>query len=254
MSGHSKWHSIRRSKAIIDNKRGALFTKLAREISIAAREGSSADIDTNFRLRVAVQKARAENMPAENIKRAIDKGLGTGADGSINFEDVMYEGYGPGGAAILVKALTDNRNRTSAEVRSAFTKSGGNPGEPGSVSWMFEHVGFIRIEVGKTDPEELMLTAIDAGATDVQEVDEDGTVIELEVYTVFEDMRKVQESLEKAGIKVISSDLIWNAKTTMDLDDAKSLQVLRLMERLEDLDDVQNVYTNLNISDSLEEE
>ncbi|MEI7556480.1 YebC/PmpR family DNA-binding transcriptional regulator [Candidatus Chlorohelix sp.] len=250
MSGHSKWHSIRRSKAIIDNKRGAAFTKLAREISIAAREGGGADPDTNFKLRVAIQKARAENMPVDNIKRAVEKGMG-GGEGGMQLEEIFYEGYGAGGAAVLVQALTDNRNRTSSEVRSAFTKGGGNHGEPGSVSWMFEHVGLIRIELGKYDPEELMLIAIDAGASDVQEVREDDEVIELEVYTGFEDMRKVQEALEKGGIKIISSEAIFNAKTTMDLDDAKALQVLRLMERLEDLDDVQNVYSNLNIRDEV---
>ena len=248
MSGHSKWHSIRRSKAIIDNKRGAAFTKLAREISIAARECGSGDPDSNFRLRVAVQKARAENMPADNIKRAIEKGAGKDGEGGMQLEEIFYEGYGPGGAAILVKALNDNRNRTSSEVRSAFTKSGGNPGEPGSVSWMFEHQGLIRIDPAGKDSEELMLIAIDAGAQDVQEVSEDDELLELEVYTAFEDMRIVHDALEKAGIKIIYSEDVWNAKTTMDLDDSKSLQVLKMMERLEDLDDVQNVYTNLNIS------
>jgi YebC/PmpR family DNA-binding regulatory protein len=250
MSGHSKWHSIRRSKGILDNKRGALFTKLAREISIACREGGGGDMDTNFRLRVAVQKARADNMPADNIKRAIEKGLGISGDGPVNYEEITYEGYGPGGVAILVKAVTDNRNRTSSEVRNAFTKGGGNPGEIGSVGWMFEHLGLIRIEP-KGDTDELMLTAIDAGASDVQELVEDGQLTELEVYTSFEDMRKVQESLEKGGVKVISSEDVMISKNLMDLDDAKSLQVLRLMEKLEDLDDVQNVYSNLNIRDEV---
>jgi len=250
MSGHSKWHSIRRSKGILDNKRGAVFTKLAREISIATREGGGGDTDMNFRLRVAVQKARDENMPADNIKRAIEKGLGVSADGPVNYEEITYEGYGPGGVAILVKAVTDNRNRTSSEVRNAFTKGGGNSGEIGSVGWMFEHVGLIRIEP-KGDTEELMLTAIDAGASDVQEIDEGGELTELEVYTTFEDMRKVQESLEKSGFKIISSEDIMISKNLMDLDDSKSLQVLKLMEKLEDLDDVQNVYSNLNIRDEV---
>ncbi len=250
MSGHSKWHSIRRSKGILDNKRGALFTKLAREISIACREGGGGDMDTNFRLRVAVQKARGDNMPAENIKRAIEKGLGISGEGQVNYEEITYEGYGPGGVAILVKAVTDNRNRTSSEVRNAFTKGGGNPGEIGSVGWMFEHLGLIRIEP-KGDTDELMLTAIDAGASDVQELVEDGQLTELEVYTAFEDMRNVQESLEKGGVKVISSEDVMISKNLMDLDDAKSLQVLRLMEKLEDLDDVQNVYSNLNIRDEV---
>jgi YebC/PmpR family DNA-binding regulatory protein len=248
MSGHSKWHSIRRSKAILDNKRGAVFTKLAREIAVAVKQGGGGDIDANFRLRVVVLKARAQNMPADNIERAIKKGLGVGED-AAQFEDIIYEGYGPGGVAIMVVALTDNRNRTASDVRSAFNKNGGNLGESGSVGWMFEHVGLIRLPAKGKDVEELTLTAIDAGANDVQELeDEDGNVT-LYVYTAFEDLRKVQEALEAQKITIESSEDTWISKTPMDLDPAKSVQVLKLMDRLEDLDDVQNVYTNLNLTE-----
>lgn len=248
MSGHSKWHSIRRSKAILDNKRGAVFTKLAREISVAVRQGGSGDQNTNFRLRVVVLKARAENMPADNIDRAIKKGLGMGED-AAQFEEINYEGYGPGGVAILVTTLTDNRNRTASDVRSAFNKNGGNMGESGSVGWMFEHVGLIRLPTKGKDVEELTLMAIDAGANDVQEVPDDDGIITLYVYTTFEDLRKVQESLEANKIAIEGSEDTWITKTPADLDPAKSVQVLKLMDKLEDLDDVQNVYTNLNFTE-----
>src|ERR671932_940618 len=172
MSGHSKWHSIRRSKGILDQKRGQLFTKLARDITIATREGGSGDPDANFRLRLAVDKARASNMPSDNIQRAIDRGLGKGGEASI--EEIYYEGYAPGGVALLIETATDNRNRTNSEVRATLTKAGGNPGEPGSVAWMFDQKGLIMIDLAakRLDPEEVMLQAIDAGAEDV-EVGED---------------------------------------------------------------------------------
>lgn len=250
MSGHSKWHSIRRSKAILDNKRGAVFTKIAREITVAVREGGSGDADANFRLRVVLQKAKAENMPADNIERSIKRGLGT-LEGEAADEEIMYEGYGPGGCAILVKALTNNRNRTASDVRSAFTKGGGNLGETGSVGWMFQHRGYLQLAVGKHDVEELELAAIDAGAEDVQITeDEDGNKF-LDVYTTFEDWKKVQETLDKAKYNITASDNIMQPVTLMDLDKDKTLQALKLIDRLEDLDDVQNVYTNLNISDEI---
>lgn len=246
MSGHSKWHSIRRSKAITDNKRGAVFTKIAREITVAVREGGGGDPDINFKLRTILLKARTENMPAENVKRAIDKG--TGAAGGTAEEEITYEGYGPGGCAILVQAFTDNRNRTASEVRNAFTKGGGSLGESGSVGYLFEHKGVIRIALDGKDPDEVMLEVIDAGADDVQGPNEDD---ELEIYTTFEDTRKVTEALEKQGQKIVSSETMMIPMTTMDLDPSKALTALRLIERLEDLDDVQNVYTNLNISDEV---
>ncbi len=251
MSGHSKWQSIRRGKAILDNKRGAVFTTIAREITVAVREGGGGDADSNFRLRVVLQKAKSENMPADNIDRAIKRGLGA-VEGEVQDEEINYEGYGPGGCALLVRTFTNNRNRTASEVRSAFTKGGGNFGETGSVGWMFQHKGIIRLAVGKHDPEEMELAAIDAGADDVQQyVDEETNQAILEIQTTFEDWKKVQETLDKAGYQTLSSEDTMEAVTRMDLDPAKTLQALKLIDKLEDLDDVQNVYTNLNISDEL---
>jgi YebC/PmpR family DNA-binding regulatory protein len=250
MSGHSKWHSIRRSKAIIDNKRGAVFTRIAREITVAVREGGGGDPTSNFRLRVILQKAKAENMPADNIDRAIKRGLGT-IEGEVQDEEIMYEGYGPGGCAILVKAYTNNRNRTASDVRSAFTKGGGNLGETGSVGWMFQHRGVIVLAIGKHDAEEMELAAIDAGAEDVREDTDENDQRILEVYTTFEDWKKVQEALEKLNYNTLSSEDVMQPVTMMELDQAKSLQALKLIDRLEDLDDVQNVYTNLQITDEV---
>ena len=243
MSGHSKWSTIKRKKGAADAKRGQLFTKLTREITVAAKEGGG-DPDSNFRLRLAVQRARSENMPLDNIQRAIQKGTGGGSDGA-QYEEITYEGYGPNGVALLVQALTDNRNRTVAEVRSMFTKSGGSLGEAGSVGWMFEPRGLIMIEP-KTgeDPDEITMTAIDAGADDVS-VEEDGQV---EVITSFEDLKHVQETLSGQGLNITSAETTMIPKTTMALDDKAIEQALRLVERLEDLDDVQTVYTNLDLS------
>src|SRR5680860_1021230 len=183
MSGHSKWSTIKRQKGLKDEKRGQIFTKLAREITVAAKSGV-ADPDANFRLRIAVQKARAENMPRDNIERAIERAAGgAGAD---NFDDVSYEGFGPGGVALVIQALTDNRNRTVGEVRSTLTRAGGTLGESGSVGWMFDSVGSILVESGESDPEELALAAIDAGAQDVQ-IEDDG----VEVFTEVQDLHTV---------------------------------------------------------------
>jgi len=243
MSGHSKWSTIKRKKGAADAKRGQLFTKLSREITVAAKEGGG-DPDTNFRLRLAVQRARAENMPLDNVQRAIQKGTGTGADGA-QYEEITYEGYGPNGVALLVQALTDNRNRTVAEVRSMFTKSGGSLGEAGSVGWMFEPRGLILIEPKSgEDPDEVTMAAIDAGADDVS-VDDDGQV---EVITSFEDLKHVQETLTGQGLNITSAETTMIPKTTMALEDKAIEQALRLVERLEDLDDVQTVYTNLDLS------
>src|SRR5829696_7426606 len=190
MSGHSKWSTIKRKKGAADAKRGQLFTKLTREITVSAKEGGG-DPDSNFRLRLAVQRARTENMPAENIQRAIQRGSGAGADGA-QYEEITYEGYGPNGVALLVQDLTDNRNRTVAEVRSIFTKAGGSLGEAGSVGWMFEPRGLILIKPKNgADPDEVTMSAIDAGADDVS-VDEEGHV---EVVTGFEDLKHVQDAL-----------------------------------------------------------
>lgn len=248
MSGHSKWHSIRRTKGVLDQRRGQLFTKLARDITIATREGGNGDPDANFRLRLAVDKARASNMPSDNIQRAIDRGLGKGGEAAI--EEINYEGYAPGGIALLIEAATDNRNRTNAEVRSTINKAGGNPGEPGSVGWMFEQQGLITIDLTPAlDPDEVMLMAIDVGAADV-EIGEDT----IEVYTEFKQLAAVRQALLANGLTISSAEKFMRAKTLVDADSAEALKALKLVEKLEDLDDVQKVYTNLNLSDELAEQ
>jgi YebC/PmpR family DNA-binding regulatory protein len=249
MSGHSKWHSIRRSKGILDQKRGQLFTKLARDITIAAREGGSGDPDSNFRLRIAVDKAKASNMPADNIQRAIDRGLGKGGEAKI--EEIYYEGYAPGGIALLIETATDNRNRTNSEVRAALSKAGGNPGEPGSVAWMFEQKGLITIDLTakKLDPDEVMLTAIDAGADDVEVGDD-----VIEVYTEFQKLAAVRQALLSVGMPLAGAEKMMLAKTTIQPDETDALKAMKLIEKLEDLDDVQKVYSNLDISEELAEQ
>ncbi|HWV25331.1 MAG TPA: YebC/PmpR family DNA-binding transcriptional regulator [Thermomicrobiales bacterium] len=243
MSGHSKWSTIKRQKGANDAKRGQLFTKLAREITVAARSGSP-DPEANFRLRIAIQKARKENMPKDNIDRAIARA--TGSEGGNQFEEIYYEGYGPGGTAIMVLTMTDNRNRTVGELRAVLTRSGGTLGENGSVSWMFDQTGQISLPVNGTDPEELELMAIDAGASDVQT--EDGIV---EVYTEPSDLHRVQEALIASGYEPESAELIMRPKDPITPDIDAAVKALRLLEKLEDLDDVQTVYTNLNISDDI---
>lgn len=249
MSGHSKWHSIRRSKGILDQKRGQLFTKLARDITIAAREGGSGDPEGNFRLRIAVDKAKASNMPADNIQRAIDRGMGKG--GEAKLEELYYEGYAPGGVALMIETATDNRNRTNSEVRAALSKAGGTAGEPGSVGWMFETKGLITIDLTtkKLDPDEVMLTAIDAGADDV-EVGDDA----IEVYTEFTKLAIVRQALLGAGLPLAGAEKTMLAKTTVQPSVEEGLRVMRLIERLEDLDDVQKVYSNLELTDELAEQ
>jgi YebC/PmpR family DNA-binding regulatory protein len=244
MSGHSKWAQIKRQKGANDAKRGQIFTKLAREITVAARQGGG-DPESNFRLRLAVQRARGMNMPQENIQRAIARATGAG-DGAANLEEVTYEGYGPGGVAILAEALTDNRNRTVAEVRNVFARNGGSLGENGSVAWLFEPRGVVTVDLDGHDPDEVTLQAIDAGATDVNQ---DGSI--LEVYTEPEDIEAVRRALEGAGLKVEGAERTFVPKTTVALDDQKSTQVVRLLERLEDLDDVQDVHANLDLSEEL---
>jgi len=250
MSGHSKWHSIRRTKGVLDQRRGQLFTKLARDIAIATREGGSGDPDANFRLRLAVDRARAANMPMDNIQRAIDRALGKGADATA-FEEIYYEGYAPGGVALLIEAATDNRNRTASDVRATMTRGGGSPGEPGSVGWMFETRGLITIDLTTKvlDPDEVMLAAIDAGADDVQ-VEEDL----IEVYTDFKQLAAVRQQLIAAGLPVTSAEKTMIAKTTVQPDSGDALKAMKLIEKLEDLDDVQKVYSNLDITDELAEQ
>lgn len=242
MSGHSKWSQIKRSKGAADAKRGQLFTKLGREIAVAARDG--ADITSNSRLRLAVQRARDANMPLDTIERAIKRAAG-GADGA-QYQEVTYEGYGPNGVAILVEALTDNRNRAAAEIRSVFNRGGGNLGESGSVRWLFEEKGIVTVDVNGADPDEIALTAIDAGADDVQ-VD-DGM---LEVYTDVPVLENVRAALEVAGITVTGSEVARVPKVTAHLDEDAAQQTMRLIERLEELDDVQQVYSNSEVSDEV---
>jgi YebC/PmpR family DNA-binding regulatory protein len=244
MSGHSKWAQIKRQKGVNDSKRGQIFTKLAREIMVAARQGG-ADAETNFRLRLAIQRARGVNMPQENIQRAISRASGTG-EGAAQLEEITYEGYGPGGVAIFVEAVTDNRNRTVAEVRNIFTRNGGSLGENGSVAWIFDQRGVVTVNLDSQDPDEATLQAIDAGATDVNQIDKT-----LEVYTDLEDLEGVRRAMEGAGLEVEAAERAFVPKTTVTLDDQKSTQVVRLIERLEDLDDVQNVSTNLDLSEEL---
>lgn len=241
MSGHSKWAQIRRSKGVNDARRGQLFTRLGREIVVAVREGGSGDPNANFRLRIAVQRARDANMPLENIERTIKRALG-GTEGA-NLEEITYEGYGPGGTAVLVQTLTENRNRTVAEVRNAFNRNAGNMGENGCVDWLFEAKGVIEVELKGHDPDELSLEAIDMGADDVEPVGPDDEY--LTIYTDPSDLEKVRKALEEKTYHVTKSESTLIPKTKVELTDEKvAHQVMRLIERLEDLDDVQNVYTN----------
>jgi YebC/PmpR family DNA-binding regulatory protein len=244
MSGHSKWSTIKRQKGANDAKRGALFTKVAREISVAARQGGG-DPDANYRLRLAIEKARSVNMPADNIKRTIDKASGGGD--AEQFEEIVYEGYGPGGVAVLVEAATDNRNRTAAEVRSIFTKTGGQLAGSGAVAWQFEPRGLIAIARDGVDPDEVALAAIDAGAEDVDTEDEET----IEIYTTPADLEKVRVALDAAGVAVDSAENTMVAKQTVELDSAKARQALRLVELLEDLDDVQRVTANFDIPEDV---
>ncbi|MGD0795927.1 MAG: YebC/PmpR family DNA-binding transcriptional regulator [Dehalococcoidales bacterium] len=243
MSGHNKWSKIKHQKGADDVKRGNLFTKLTREIIIAAREGGS-DPDGNFRLRIAIQKARDSNMPLDNIDRAIKKGSGEGEGGTL--VEMVLEGYGPGGTAILVNALSDNRNRTVQEVRSTFTRHGGSLAESGSVSWLFESKGIISIDAANVDADEVALQAIDAGAEDVKV--ETGVV---EVYTAPENLMKVRQALEKNKVVVASGELLKEPKTMVQLDEKSAMQALKLLDKLESIDDVQAVYSNADIPDAV---
>ncbi len=237
MAGHSRWSQIKRHKALMDARRGQLFTKLVREIMVAVRQGGG-NPDTNPRLRLAIQKAKDNNMPAENIERAIKKALGQD-DEVKKLEEVFYEGYGPGGIAILLHVLTDNRKRTSSLLRHLFTTNGGNLGESGCVSWLFEQKGVILVDASDSDPEEVALKAIDAGAEDVK-LDE-GSV---EIHTKPEDLEKVRAELAAQGVKIISAELSMLPKTTLQVEEKVAPQALRLLEELEKLEEVQQVFTN----------
>jgi YebC/PmpR family DNA-binding regulatory protein len=242
VSGHSKWAQIKRSKGANDQKRGQLFTKLGREISVAAREGG-ANPEGNPRLRLAIDRAREANMPMDTIQRAIQRGVG-GGEGS-QLEEVVYEGYGPGGAALLIEATTDNRNRTVAEVRATLTRAGGSLGEAGSVAWNFESRGVVVAHPRRGhNPEELALRAIDAGADDFTVEDS-----EVEIVTDPAHLEAVRRELEQAGAEIVNAEVVMVAKTQIDLPVDQIGAILRLIERLEDLDDVSRVYTNVHITD-----
>ena len=239
MSGHSKWASIKHKKKAVDAKRGALFTKLTRAITVAAREGGG-DPDGNPALALAVQKARDASMPKDNIERAIAKGTGADQDAAA-YEAVVYEGYGPGGVAVLVEALTDNRNRTGSEVRHAFSRSGGNLGEPGSVAWIFEKKGELVADASRYSEDEL-IGAIDAGAEDVSL---DGDVFE--VVTAPEDFASVRDALAAEGVELDSADLVMRPTTRTPVEEADARTLMRLIEELEDHDDVQAVHANFDV-------
>src|SRR6266581_5194866 len=247
MSGHSKWAQIRRSKGVNDARRGQLFTRLGREIVVAVREGGSGDPNANFRLRMAIQHARDANMPMDNIERTIKRALG-GSEGAA-LTEITYEGYGPGGTAVLVSTLTENRNRTVAEVRNAFNRNAGNMGENGCVDWLFENKGIIEVELAGNDPDEISLEALDMGADDVEpSTPDDETLV---IYTDPSDVEKVRKALEEKKYKVVRSESTLEPKTRVALSDEKTAhQVIRLIEKLEDLDDVQNVYTNADFPES----
>jgi len=243
MSGHSKWAQIKRKKGVADVKKGAMFTRLGREISIAAREGGG-DPDANFALRLAVDKARASNMPKENIERAIKRGTGELAEGG-QLEDVMYEGYGPGGTALLVQILTDNRNRAASEVRHLFTRGGGNLAAANAVAWMFEKRGVITLEHIK-NPDDLALELIDAGAEDYKA---DGATVDL--FCAPENLKSLRDEINKRKITMASAELAWIAKNPASVTDEQAVSTMKLMEALEEHDDVQKVFSNLDISDAV---
>ena len=239
MAGHSKWAAIKHKKKAVDAKRGQLFTKLTRAITVAAREGGG-DPEGNPALSLAIQKARDASMPKDNIERAIAKGTGADSEGET-FESILYEGYGPGGVAILVEALTDNRNRTGSEVRHAFTKFGGNLGEPGSVAWTFEKKGELVVD-GSRYSEDDLLAAIDAGAEDVAL---DGDV--WEIVTGPTDLQAVREALEGAGVEIESAELVQRPTTRTPVDEERVRTLMNLIETLEDHDDVQGVHANFDV-------
>jgi len=244
MSGHSKWSSIKHKKGALDAKRGKIFTKLIKEITVAARMGGSGDPDANPRLRTAIAAAKAENMPKDNIERAIKKG--TGELEGINYEESTYEGYGPGGAAVLVESLTDNKNRAVADIRHIFSKCGGNLGENGCVAWMFDKKGYIVVERSGVDEDTLMEAALDAGAEDVRE-DESN----YEVITAPEDFEAVKTAVDDKAIAYLDAEVTMLPQTSTNLQGKEAEQMIRLMDMLEDCDDVQKVYTNADIPEEL---
>lgn len=244
MAGHSKWSNIKHKKAKEDAKRAKIFTKHIREITVAAREGGG-DPEHNPRLSMAIDNAKADNLPKDNIERAIKKGTGELDDGSGSYEDATYEGYGPGGIAYFVEVTTNNYNRTVGDIRHIFTKFGGNLGQDGSVAYLFEQLGSIKIPAGNLDGEEFMLTAIDAGAKDVERVDDF-----FEVTTVREELFDVRNSLEEQDYTIENAELIREPMTEVAVDDDTARTNLKLMDALEDNDDVSKVFNNMEMNDS----
>ncbi len=246
MAGHSKWANIKHRKAAQDAKKGKVFTKIAKELTVAAKIGGG-DPEMNPRLRVALDKARAANMPKDNVERAIKKGTGDGNE--ANFEQVNYEGYGPGGVAILIQTLTDNRNRTVSEVRSTLTKRGGSMGEAGSVAWIFEQKGIIQVKKDAVDEDTLMMIAIDAGAEDIQ--------VEDDVYEIICEPKEywaVKDALEENNIEMLHSEITMKPQNTVPLGKEDAEKLMKLIDFLEDLDDVQEVFANFDIDDEVMEE
>lgn len=245
MSGHSKWSSIKHKKAATDAKRGQAFTKVIKEITVAAR-GGGGDPTSNARLRTAIASAKAVNMPQDNVTRAIKKG--TGELPGVSYEEFTYEGYGPGGAAIMIEIMTDNKNRTVADIRHIFSKHNGNLGESGCVAWMFNKKGLIVIDSDKVDEDKLMEIALNAGAEDMQRNED-----VFEITTLPEDLESVREAIEKEGIEISLAEVSRIPQTTVKLEGKHAEQMLKLMEKLEDHDDVQNVFANFDIPDEVME-
>ncbi len=243
MSGHSKWHTIKHKKGALDAKRGKVFTKLIKEITVAARTGGTGDVDANARLRKAVNDAKAQNMPNDTIDRAVKRG--TGELEGVNYEEITYEGYGIGGVAVMVETMTDNRNRTVAELRHLFSKNGGNLGEAGSVAWMFDKKGLIIVDKEAKSEEELFEIAIEAGADDLQD---EGEVFE--IYTAPENFELVDEAIKNAGIEPQASEISMIPQNYIKLEGADAKQMLKLYEAIDDNDDVQKVYANFDIDES----
>ncbi|MEE9324074.1 MAG: YebC/PmpR family DNA-binding transcriptional regulator [Dehalococcoidia bacterium] len=245
MSGHSKWSQIKRQKGVADARRGQLFTKLAKEITVAAREAGG-NPDTNFRLRMAVQRARDSNMPLDNIERAIKRASASEGGQGTELVETIYEGYAPGGAAIMLQVLTDNKNRTVSDVRSVFSRSQGSLGESGCVAWNFEPKGLIAVDTSKEEAEKIALLTIDAGAEDVKLYDNS-----IDIYTKLSDLERVRQALEGRGVTISSAEASMVPKTVVTLDEKAAMQTLRLMDKLEELDDVQRVYTNADFPEEV---
>lgn len=244
MSGHSKWSTIKHKKAALDAKKGAAFTRIAREIAVAAREGGSGDPTMNFRLRLMMDKAKAANMPSDNVQRAINKGLGIGNDG-VSLEEIVYEGYGPGGAALMVKVLTDNRNRSASEIRATFSRAGGNLGESGSVAWIFDTKAVVTIEDLTEDiGEQLALSAIDGGAEDFRF--EAGA---LEITGGPDVLESITQAVRTAGFEPSQALVTMVPSNTVPLDTSTASQTLRLLDKIEEMDDVQAVFTNADFTE-----